>query len=408
MITLQKYFFKQNWSPYEPEQRRRILSIVIWCTLAAGMLMGAVNLVMGDWRGALILFAMSLTCVAALILNHYGKYTPASVIISAMVILTAGYNLVSANGIRDPGVVAYPILVIFGSLLFGKRAAPVFGLAGILSVVGTAYLSMIGAIKAVGDRTTPVDAAIISILITVSAVLSWAVMDTLENNLERIKKDEANLRVTYDITLDGWARALDYRDRITEGHSRRVVEMCVRLAKELGCSDEELAHVRRGALLHDIGKMAIPDQILFKPGPLDEEEWEVMKRHPELAREMLADIPFLQPAIAIPYCHHECWDGGGYPQGLKEAEIPLIARLFTVVDKFDALISDRPYRPAWTPEKAVSYLEENTGKIFDPGIVPVFLHMLAEDTFKFGRPPGCKGAKASIFVADHAESPGED
>jgi HD-GYP domain-containing protein (c-di-GMP phosphodiesterase class II) len=150
----------------------------------------------------------------------------------------------------------------------------------------------------------------------------------------------------------------------------------------MGYSYEELAHVRRGALLHDIGKMAIPDHILFKPGELSPEEWDIIKQHPVWARDMLAGIPFLQPALSIPYCHHERWDGQGYPQGLKGEEIPLPARMFTVIDKFDALNSDRPYRAAWPREKSIAYLEENAGVIFDPEIVPVFLRLLKEDAFE--------------------------
>jgi HD-GYP domain-containing protein (c-di-GMP phosphodiesterase class II) len=387
MLTfLRTYFQRSNWTPYEPGQRQRILSIVIWCTLVAGIFMALVNLTLNAWQPALILLAMSLLCVAALRLNHYGHYITASIILSAMVLIAADFNLIDGNGLQDPGIVAFPIIVIFGSLFFGKRAAPLFALTGILSVAGVAYLSLIGAIEAVGSRRTLVDAVVIAILIVASAVFIWVIMDTLEKDVERIRKDEADLRVTYDITLQGWARALDYRDQITEGHSRRVVEMCVRLAQELGYRPEELAHVYRGALLHDIGKIAIPDHILFKPGPLDEEEWKIMKRHPIMARDLLADIPFLQPAISIPYCHHERWDGQGYPQGLRGDEIPLPARMFAVVDHFDALSSDRPYRAAWSREKTMVYLEENSGVIFDPRVVSVFLGLLAENAFEIEYP----------------------
>jgi HD-GYP domain-containing protein (c-di-GMP phosphodiesterase class II) len=175
------------------------------------------------------------------------------------------------------------------------------------------------------------------------------------------------------MTLEGWSRALDMRDKETEGHSIRVTEMTLRLGRLLGVRDVEEVHLRRGSLLHDMGKIGIPDAILLKPGPLTAEEWEVMRTHPVRAYEMLAPIPYLSKALEIPHCHHEKWDGSGYPRGLKGEEIPLSARIFAVVDVYDALTSDRPYRPAWTKEKALDHIREQTGKHFDPQVVEAFL-----------------------------------
>ena len=185
------------------------------------------------------------------------------------------------------------------------------------------------------------------------------------------------LALAYDTTLEGWARALELRDQETEGHSRRVIEMTMRMAKEMGFSDEEMIHIRRGTLLHDIGKMGIPDSILFKPGALTEDEWQIMRSHPVMAYRLLMEIPFLQSAIDIPYCHHERWDGSGYPQGLHGEHIPLSARIFAVVDVWDALMSDRPYRPAWTRERTLAYIREQSGRQFDPKVVEVFLQLAA-------------------------------
>ncbi len=192
-----------------------------------------------------------------------------------------------------------------------------------------------------------------------------------------LQRSHAQLALAYDATLEGWCRTLDLRDEETEGHTRRVVEMSVQLARALGVSGQDLVHLRRGALLHDIGKMAIPDRILLKPGPLSPEEWEVMRRHPVHAFELLSPIAYIRPALDIPYCHHEKWDGTGYPQGLKGDQIPLAARIFAVVDVWDALRSNRPYRPAWTEEKARAHITEQTGKHFDPHVVEAFLHMIA-------------------------------
>jgi putative nucleotidyltransferase with HDIG domain len=192
------------------------------------------------------------------------------------------------------------------------------------------------------------------------------------------QQQQLNARLTkaYEDTLDGWSRALDLRDEETEGHSRRVTDLTLELARQMGVDEELLIHLRRGAQLHDIGKMGIPDSILLKPGKLTPEEWQIMRRHPILAADLLAPIEFLTPALEIPYSHHEKWDGTGYPLGVQGEEIPISARIFAVVDVWDALTHDRPYRPAWTESEALAYLREQAGKHFDPRIVASFLSLL--------------------------------
>jgi len=213
-------------------------------------------------------------------------------------------------------------------------------------------------------------------LITIGGQLAIAI-DNI-TMFEELNRSHIELTLAYDTTIEGWAQALELRDQETEGHTRRVADLTVKLAQALGISSEDLVHIRRGALLHDIGKMGIPDQILLKPGPLTEEEWEIMKKHPVYAWELLSSIRYLRPALDIPYCHHEHWDGTGYPRGLKGEEIPLSARIFSVVDVWDALTSDRPYRPAWTREKALEYIKEQAGHHFDPQIAERFLELLQE------------------------------
>ncbi|NTV36365.1 MAG: diguanylate cyclase [Anaerolineaceae bacterium] len=184
----------------------------------------------------------------------------------------------------------------------------------------------------------------------------------------------------YDETIEGWAKALEMRDKETEGHAQRVVNMTLELARRTGFNDMDLVEIRRGALLHDIGKIAIPDPILFKPGPLTDEEWEVMRKHPIYAFELLSPITYLQKSMDIPYCHHEHWDGTGYPRGLRGEEIPLTARIFTIVDVWDALCTQRCYRDAWKPEDVRNFIVEQSGKLLDPNITPVFLKMLDESS----------------------------
>lgn len=192
------------------------------------------------------------------------------------------------------------------------------------------------------------------------------------NMFESLQKSTDELELAYDATIEGWSRALDLRDKETEGHTQRVTGMTVELARSFGLSEPDLMKVRWGALLHDIGKMGVPDSILLKPGSLTEDEWVVMKKHPELAFEMLSPIRYLQGALDIPYCHHEWWNGSGYPRGLKGEEIPLAARIFAVIDVWDALISDRPYRPAWTKQKALEHIQAGAGTHFDPQVVIKF------------------------------------
>jgi len=196
---------------------------------------------------------------------------------------------------------------------------------------------------------------------------------------ESLQRANIELSQAYDTTLEGWAHALELRDKETEGHTRRVTDMTLRLARALGVDKTELAHIRRGAILHDIGKMGIPDSILLKPGALSEDEWELMRLHPVFAYEWLSSISYLRRAMDIPYCHHEKWDGTGYPRGLKGDEIPLAARIFAVVDVWDALNSDRPYRKAWPREKVIEYLREQSGRHFDPKVVEVFLDIMEKD-----------------------------
>ena len=196
---------------------------------------------------------------------------------------------------------------------------------------------------------------------------------------DELQRANASLIEAYDATLEGWVRTLDLRDRETEGHTQRVTELTLRLARALGMPQEEIVHIRRGALLHDIGKMAMSDTILLKPGSLTDEERAIMQQHPVHAYELLSVVPYLHSALDIPYCHHERWDGTGYPRKLKGEEIPLAARIFAVVDVWDALRSDRPYRRACSREEALAYIRGEAGKHFDPRAVEEFIRLLEEE-----------------------------
>lgn len=232
---------------------------------------------------------------------------------------------------------------------------------------GVLELFQRGALHAEGDWLEFLNILARQAALAIDSVMSY----------EALQHSNYELGVAYDATIEGWSRALDLRDKETEGHTQRVTELTLQLVRRLGIPEAEWEHVRRGALLHDIGKMGIPDAILSKPGPLTEAEWEIMKRHPQYAYDLLSPIAYLRPALAIAYCHHERWDGTGYPRGLRGQEIPLVARAFAVVDVWDALTSERPYRPAWGKAQAREKIIGESGRHFDPHIVPVFLELIA-------------------------------
>ncbi len=202
-------------------------------------------------------------------------------------------------------------------------------------------------------------------------------LDNLEL-LTDLEKANVKLFQAYESTIEALAKALELKDRETEGHSERVVALTLKIAKKLGLEGDDLLNIRRGALLHDLGKLAIPDSVLLKPDKLTDEEWEIMKKHPVYAFELLSKIEYLRPALDIPYYHHERWDGSGYPKGLKGEEIPLPARIFAVVDVYDALTHDRPYRKAWSEEEAIEYIKRESGRLFDPKVVKAFLEVIEE------------------------------
>src|SRR5215208_1285770 len=194
----------------------------------------------------------------------------------------------------------------------------------------------------------------------------------LVDEREKLQKAHARLLEAYEATIEGWSHAMDLRDHETEGHSRRVTELTLKLARTFGMKEEDIVHIRHGALLHDMGKIGVPDAILHKPASLTDAEWVVMRQHPQFAYDMLYPVEYLRPALDIPLNHHEKWDGTGYPNGLRGKAIPLVARLFAVVDVWDALTSDRPYRAAWKEEAALAYIREQSGKHFDPQVVDAF------------------------------------
>jgi hypothetical protein len=291
-------------------------------------------------------------------------------------------------GLVGDGLLYLLLLNVLAMMLLNTRSGMFFGVLSILTYLSFLFLfqqKLIGAQLIFGDNPLDIRFWVINGITLVSGLLVIIFVNSRSTDfqLQVLKKEQqasdqlatANqeLSEAYDATLQGWSNALELRERETAGHSQRVVELTLQLAEKLGASPEQLINIRRGAYLHDIGKIGIPDSILLKPGPLTAEEWQIMRQHPVYAQRLLAPIAFLRDALDIPSLHHERWNGSGYPLGLKGERIPQAARIFMVVDVWDALISDRPYRAAWSAEKTRAYLHENAGTLFDPWVVEAFL-----------------------------------
>ncbi len=254
------------------------------------------------------------------------------------------------------------------------RAVPLLGDVPILmTTVLDDRASRVKGIEAGADDfiSKPIDS--LELRTRVTTILRLNRFRRLQSQHTQLLKAHVVLEQSYESTLEGWVRALDLRDHETDQHSQRVAAMSIALGRALRLSQEDLVQIGRSALLHDIGKIGIPDGILLKTSPLTSEEWRIMQTHPRLGYDMLAQIEFLRPALEIPLCHHERWDGTGYPGGLKGLEIPLFARIFAPVDVWDALASDRPYRQAWERDRIIAHIRAGSGSHFDPSIVEPFL-----------------------------------
>ena len=270
-------------------------------------------------------------------------------------------------------------VIIFPGLQADSGAfsrAPLFVHEGFIGYVGAPLFAkgqVVGVLEIFHRSPLTMDQEWIEFLQILSGQAAIAINNA--DLITNLQISHTELREAYDATIEGWSRALDLRDRETEGHSLRVTDMTVRLARAVGMAEADIVHVRRGSLLHDIGKMGIPDNILLKPDTLTDQEWVIMKKHPRYAYEMLSPITYLRKALAIPYAHHEKWDGSGYPRGLKGEQIPLSARIFAIVDVWDALTSDRPYRLGWPEEKAMEHIRSLAGAHFEPRLVEVFARL---------------------------------
>jgi len=337
-------------------------------TLLATLATGTLNLVMGWNDEGLLLLGMSALSLSGIILGHRGQPDLAGLVLVIAVFTAVFAAAYSGAGIYDASMAAFPVSLLCAAFLFGNRPGLVIATPATIAAVFVLHaLQLSGAIQTQYPPSVP-RALVLAVIYSAMAGITWAVRESWDENLSQLVE-------SYEATLRGWARALEYKGGDIAGHSQRVTDMSVALAKRLGCDAEELDAIRRGAYLHDIGKMGIPDAILLKPGPLNAEERRVIEQHPTLGRSLVSEIPFLQPAAEIAYAHHERWDGMGYPEGLAGEAIPRGARIFAVADHWDALRSDRPYRKAWSVAETRAHMQENSGTIFDPQVVAALLEL---------------------------------
>ena len=344
-------------SEYEKNQYQKTLTWSIWVIIAATLFFGGFNLNLSSQASALVIFAATASCLLAQVANFKKHPRLAALMVCASVLITVTFSVYDGDGLFDPGVIGYTLFILVGTLLLSKKYTLWLTLAAILALALVSYLQSIGMIHPTIRLHDPSNFVPITAFLVSAALIVWVILGNLDKNMDRLRWSEAQMRESYALTIQGWGKAMELRDNETARHSEEVVQLSEDLATRMGLPPEQIEQVRYGAQLHDIGKLAIPDEILLKPGPLSPEEWVVMREHTTMAKKMLEGIPYLQNALDIPYAHHERWDGSGYPLGADRQQHP--------VGSADFRGRGRVGRAAQPPPLPQS-LDRRTGEILYP------------------------------------------
>ena len=334
----------------------------------------------GMQETSISLLALAVISILLLFIQNRGYDKAAALVLYLVVSFVLTFNISIGHGIHDEAMIAYPLLIVFSGLVFGKRAGVLVTGITMFQMILVYILAQAGHVQPFGGAVQmKLDETITTIIILIATgFLVWVVVDIIENSVEKIIQAEVDLESAYEDTLAAWAKALELREREAPGHSTRVTSLARLLAEKMGLDLDVIKQIRQGALLHDIGKMGIPESILLKSEPLKPKEKKLLKEHTIMASRIISDIDYLEGALEIISHHHERYDGNGYPQKLKGDQFPLKAQIFSIIDNWDMLRVDRPCRKAWSDEKALVYISDQSGKKFNPDIVEAFLKMMDE------------------------------
>jgi putative nucleotidyltransferase with HDIG domain len=329
---------------------------------------------------------ISGVCFVLLFLQQWGQYQIAAFILYVVVSLVLTFNISIGHAIYDEGMLAFPLLIVFSGLILGKRSVVIVTSTIVLELVLIYILADAGHVHPFEGavQLTQVDTITTLIILVATGMLVWVVIDIIENAVDRILQSEQELVGAYELTLAAWAKALELREREDPGHSGRVSTLAVKLAEHMGLDQEKIKCIQQGALLHDIGKMGIPERILLKDTDLESEERKLLEKHPTMAAELVDGIAYLEGAKEIIAHHHERYDGKGFPGKLAGPAIPIGAQIFSIVDNWDMLRTARPCKDAWSDEMTLEYIRDQSGKKFSPQVVDAFLELITELDFEVG------------------------
>jgi putative nucleotidyltransferase with HDIG domain len=369
VLILRRWLVEPSVAIQDPAQRRkaRLLAIFVLCLFILFFSINLSYVIAVPGYHIPVADAAGYGLMGLIYVLSRSRFTTVGVLILLLMFpLNVFSNVLEGTSLNLAATVAFLLpSYVLASIFLGPLGTAVFGYGTNLVLL---VLPLLAPAQVPGLSTVlgPLGAGVIVVSLCIISML----------NRDQIERDrQVGLKRAYNSTLEGWARALEIRDKETEGHSRRVTELSIKLARACGVSGDDLESFYRGALLHDIGKMTLPDSILTKHTELSQDEWHLMRTHPRVAQDLLSSISFLKPSLEIPAYHHEWWNGAGYPNGLKGEQIPLAARIFAVADVWDALLSDRPYRQAWSKEQVTAYIQQKSGVQFDPAIVERFFAM---------------------------------